>query len=146
MLHALLYNGRDNTLRVTDREGLLAYRLPCTDSTGPAAPNGTGATTFRPLCHVEEFVWLDIVDPDEDDYRMLADKFNLHPLVLEDVKENEGRPKLHEYGSYLYIILHSPQLELRNQENHARIEFGKNPFDLEMHEIDCLVGPDYIIT
>ncbi|MBI3547231.1 MAG: magnesium/cobalt transporter CorA [Gammaproteobacteria bacterium] len=31
--------------------------------------------------------------------------FNLHPLVLEDVLNTDQRPKLEDYGEYIYIVL-----------------------------------------
>lgn len=35
----------------------------------------------------------------------LGRDFNLHPLVLEDMLNTEQRPKLEDYGDYLYIVI-----------------------------------------
>lgn len=32
-------------------------------------------------------------------------RFNLHPLVMEDILNTDQRPKLEDYGDYLYIVL-----------------------------------------
>lgn len=35
----------------------------------------------------------------------LGDCFGLHPLVMEDILNTDQRPKLEEYGDYLYLVL-----------------------------------------
>ena len=35
----------------------------------------------------------------------LGEKFNLHPLLMEDIVNTEQRPKLEDYDDYLYVIL-----------------------------------------
>ncbi|MBP1721798.1 MAG: magnesium and cobalt transporter protein, partial [Deltaproteobacteria bacterium] len=35
----------------------------------------------------------------------LGTHFNLHPLVLEDIANTGQRPKLEDYGDYLFIVL-----------------------------------------
>ncbi len=37
--------------------------------------------------------------------QQLGERFGLHPLVLEDILNTEQRPKLEDYGDYLYIVL-----------------------------------------
>lgn len=37
----------------------------------------------------------------------LGNFFNLHPLVLEDILNTNQRPKIEDYGEYLYIVLHN---------------------------------------
>ncbi|MGB0128935.1 MAG: magnesium/cobalt transporter CorA [Rhodocyclaceae bacterium] len=34
-------------------------------------------------------------------------RFHLHPLVLEDILHTEQRPKVDDYGDYLYLVAHS---------------------------------------
>ena len=36
--------------------------------------------------------------------RMLGERFNLHPLALEDVLDTGQRPKVEQYGDYLFIV------------------------------------------
>ena len=35
----------------------------------------------------------------------VADQFNIHPLALEDITHTYQRPKLDDYGDYLYLVL-----------------------------------------
>jgi magnesium transporter len=35
----------------------------------------------------------------------IADRFGLHPLVLEDVMNTDQRPKIEDFGDYIYVVL-----------------------------------------
>jgi magnesium transporter len=41
---------------------------------------------------------------DIEKLRALGDFFGLHPLVLEDILNTDQRPKMEEYGDYLYLV------------------------------------------
>lgn len=36
--------------------------------------------------------------------KAVGDGFGLHPLVVEDVADTGQRPKVEDYGNYLYIV------------------------------------------
>jgi magnesium transporter len=57
--------------------------------------------------------------------------FNLHPLVLEDIFNTEQRPKLEDYGDYLYVVLKTFGYETKGGEDRIFSEqvslvLGKN--------------------
>jgi magnesium transporter len=35
----------------------------------------------------------------------IADRFGLHPLVLEDIMNTDQRPKMEDFGEYIYVVL-----------------------------------------
>ena len=39
-------------------------------------------------------LWLDITDPGEADFKMLAAEFGFHPLAIEDLAQRDQRPKV----------------------------------------------------
>jgi magnesium transporter len=41
---------------------------------------------------------------DVEKLRALGDCFGLHPLVLEDILNTDQRPKMEDYGDYLYLV------------------------------------------
>jgi magnesium transporter len=136
MLRALLYHQERNELQPLAREEL----LDCSPENEEAARKRdmgdmNSLHTGVPQCREKEFLWVDAVAPDENEYQLLASRFHLHAMVLEDMKAREGRPKLHNYDEYLYLIFHA-------------IEYssGAGEHELKLHEIDCLVGPDYVLT
>jgi magnesium transporter len=50
----------------------------------------------------------------------LGEAFDLHPLVLEDILNTTQRPKLEDYGDYLYIVL--KMLDYDEQNNQITAE------------------------
>jgi magnesium transporter len=58
-----------------------------------------------------EGFWLDVEAPEERDYRLLERVFGFHPLTIEDIQEVTERPKLDEYGSYLFLVVFTARLE-----------------------------------
>jgi magnesium transporter len=66
--------------------------------------------------------------------------FNLHPLVLEDIINTDQRPKLEDYGDYLYVVLKTFSYETKGGEERINSEqvslvLGKN-FVLSFLEAD----------
>lgn len=71
--------------------------------------------------------WLEIQDPDEADYSLLLNVFHYHPLTVEDIQQQNARPKLEQYRGYLFAIVFTARLEGRRliyQEHH--LYFAKN--------------------
>jgi magnesium transporter len=53
-----------------------------------------------------EFFWLDLHDPTEEDFRLLRDVFKFHPLALEDSEQFGQRPKLEDYGDFVFFVFY----------------------------------------
>jgi magnesium transporter len=71
--------------------------------------------------------WLDIQDPDDADYTLLLDVLHFHQLTIEDIKQENARPKLDQYRGHLFAIIFSARLaggDLHYQEHH--LYFSKN--------------------
>ena len=50
--------------------------------------------------------WINITGLHEvETLAQFGDAFGLHPLVLEDILNTDQRPKLEDYGEYLYIVI-----------------------------------------
>jgi hypothetical protein len=77
-------------------------------------------------------VWIDIDGCDADTARRLLEPLHIHPLALEDMVMQVNRPKVDDYGEYLYIAVHS-----------ARWEFPEKP---TLREVDVLIGRNFIVT
>ncbi len=139
MISALLYNKKEKVLRALDADQLIETQ-PIQADRDHKVEGGFARTT--PHCHPDELLWLDITSPTESDYATLQQRFALHPMVIEDIKSREGRPKLHDYRDYLYIIFHA----LEHNPEGEKAEDASQRSLLHVHEIDCLVGPDYVVT
>lgn len=143
VISALLYNKKDKSLRGLNAAELMQTQ-PIKADRDHVVEGGFARTT--PHCHKDELLWLDITAPVESDYSTLQQRFSLHPMVIEDIKSREGRPKLHDYRDYLYIIFHALEYVPKDETQNAADERSEEQSPLRIHEIDCLVGPDYVVT
>jgi magnesium transporter len=83
------------------------------------------------LSHPGGFVWVAIKDPEPQELDQLQEEFDLHPLAVEDARHGHQRPKLEEYGSSLFVVMH--MIEADGDE-------------LRLGEVAVFVGPQYIIS
>src|SRR5262245_50776561 len=73
------------------------------------------------------FVWVALKDPEPGELELLQADFDLHDLAIEDAQRGHQRPKLEEYGSSLFAVIQTVELEgdeLRSGE--AAIFVGSN--------------------
>jgi magnesium transporter len=63
----------------------------------------------------------------------LGECYEFHPLVLEDILNTDQRPKIEDYGEYLYIVL--KMLDQRNKSNEILTE-----------QISLILGPSFVIS
>ncbi len=52
------------------------------------------------------FFWLDLTDFDQDVSDLLLRDFGFHPLAVEDAEHGGQRPKLDDYESFTYLVVH----------------------------------------
>ncbi|MEJ2294276.1 MAG: magnesium/cobalt transporter CorA [Candidatus Lokiarchaeota archaeon] len=63
----------------------------------------------------------------------LGNRFNLHPLVLEDILNSDQRPKYEKYEDYIFIVLKS-------------VFIGDITEIIEHDQISFILGPNYVIS
>jgi magnesium transporter len=54
----------------------------------------------------DEFFWLDLTGPGHEQISQLREIFGFHPLALEDTEEFGQRPKLDNYGDYVFLVFY----------------------------------------
>lgn len=59
--------------------------------------------------------------------------FSLHPLLLEDVVNTQQRPKVEEYGEYLFIVL---KMLFMNESANV----------INSEQVSLVLGPNYVIS
>jgi magnesium transporter len=77
-------------------------------------------------------IWIDIESVTNEEINFLAEKFSLHPLALEDTKNLNQRPKIEDYGDYMFIVLHA-------------IHFVK-PYGIKIREIHFFFNEHFLIS
>jgi len=86
------------------------------------------------------FVWLGLHDPDEAELATLADRYELHPLAVEDaLYAAHQRPKLDRYEDTLFAVLKTVRY-VHPDSPAADVEV------VETGEISVFVGRDFVIT
>ncbi len=63
----------------------------------------------------------------------LGNYFNLHPLLLEDILNTEQRPKMEEFGEYIYFVL-------------KMLYPGGNNDEIEAEQISLILGSNFVIS
>ena len=59
--------------------------------------------------------------------------FGVHPLVLEDIVNTEQRPKMEDYGEYIYVVLKMLYIEGKTQ-------------DIISEQLSLVIGPNYVLS
>ena len=54
----------------------------------------------------DEFFWLDLVAPSDEQLEALGERFGWHPLALEDMREQHQRPKLDRYDDQMLVVFY----------------------------------------
>jgi magnesium transporter len=63
----------------------------------------------------------------------LGECYGFHPLVLEDILNTDQRPKMEDYGEYLYIVLRI-------------LNYNDKSGEIESEQISLILGPNFIIS
>jgi len=81
----------------------------------------------RPDC----FVWVALRDATDAELDQTAKQFDLHELSVEDSRHGHQRPKIEEYGSELFTVMHV--VEVTGEE-------------LRVGEVNVFTGPNYVLS
>ena len=76
--------------------------------------------------------WHDLADPNDPELDRLAERYQLHPLHIEDCRHRDQSAKVEEQNGYIFAVL-KPVVVLPGCE-------------LEIDDFDLFFGPDFIIT
>lgn len=83
-------------------------------------------------------LWLDLLDPTEDEIAILSEEFNFHELAIEDCLFPQSQPKVDDFGNYIFLIIQGIKKQKDNGEEELNtidlnIFFGEN-FVVTVHE------------
>jgi len=63
----------------------------------------------------------------------LGRRFNLHPLIIEDVVNTAERPKVEDYGEYVFFVLKVFEADGRGRGG-------------DVQQVSLVLGPDYVLS
>jgi magnesium transporter len=86
----------------------------------------------------DEYFWLDLDDPGEEELGKLDEAFSFHPLALEDAAKRGQRPKLDDFGDYMFLVYYGAAAgaggEIELEEVHAFLSGG---YIVTLHQGAC---------
>jgi magnesium transporter len=77
-------------------------------------------------------IWHDLRDPNDRELDVLAERFHLHPLHIEDCRHGNQRAKIEEGADYLFVVL-------------KPVHISKSG-EVQITDLDLFLGHDYLIT
>lgn len=77
--------------------------------------------------------WYDLEAPGEKEYKFLRERFQFHPLDIQDCVSPVQRPKIEEYSHYIFLVVRIPF-------------YQKEERVIRALEIDIFVGQNYLVT
>jgi len=89
------------------------------------------------LLERDEYFWLDLTDAGESEAKQVGELFSFHPLALEDMRKRNQRPKLDDFGEYMFLVYYAADYEsgqLRLEEVHAFLSGG---YIVTSHKHSC---------
>ena len=121
------------------------------EADGPAAPRRSPARDAATSCHVIQhggsgavdfsretvegllahggFFWLDLDQPEPDDFEILRDTFKFHPLAVEDSEHFDQRAKIEDYDDFVFIVV-----------------YGASSDEDRLVEVHCFYSERFLVT
>jgi len=78
--------------------------------------------------------WVDLRSQDEPQLELLRERFDFHPLAIEDCAHYDQRPKLEEYRDHIFLVT----------QGFACVT--EKVHELELHELHTFLGDRYLVT
>lgn len=78
--------------------------------------------------------WIDLEDPEEDELDILMELFHFHPLSIEDCIFPQNRPKMEDFKSYLFLVVHGIVYDTHTTPT------------ISLKELDIFIGSNFIVT
>ena len=88
--------------------------------------------TIRAAATGGKSIWIQLDKHDADADALLGD-LGIHPLTIEDIWEERAAPKVDDYETYLYILIHG-------------ITKGSGSHMVKLVELDILMGKNWLVT
>jgi len=80
----------------------------------------------------QALIWRHIEDSNDPELDVLAERYRLHPLHIEDCRHGDQRAKVEDGADYIFVVLKPVHVT--------------DSGELEITDLDLFLGPDYLIT
>lgn len=92
------------------------------------------AEECRPYRHTPSVSWINLDGLHRTQLlQQMGDVFNLHPLVQEDIVNTEHRPKLEDFGDYLFVVL-------------KMLRFDAGQASIHTEQVSLVLGSGFVLS
>ena len=78
--------------------------------------------------------WINIDGIHQSDIiEKIGSHYNMHPLILEDITNTEQRPKIEDFGDYIFIVL-------------KMIHHGEKEHEIMAEQVSLILGSNFVIS
>lgn len=89
----------------------------------------------------KKITWLDLENPTPEEAREIVERFDVAPIVADELLSPTLRPKVDYHKNYIYLILHFPVAYNTDDADDASKETPQ-----KIQEVDFIIGKDFIVT
>ncbi|WP_435117700.1 magnesium/cobalt transporter CorA [Halolamina sp. C58] len=82
--------------------------------------------------------WIHASAGERSDLDAIRERFDIHPLAVEDALDENTRPKTEEYGDHTFVLLKTTRLSQRDD-----VAFGK---EIHTQSVGLFVGDGWLVT
>jgi magnesium transporter len=123
----LIYTGEQRVERV--RIDMIDY-----DQANMQEMEATSVDACIPFKATPTVTWMNVTGlHDLTLVEKLGEGYNIHPLVLEDVVHTGQRPKLDDFGEYIFLVMNT-------------LHRNENTWEIRTEQISLILGPNYVIS
>ena len=91
----------------------------------------------------DEYFWLDLDSPSDDEVASLAELFQFHPLSVEDMVKRGQRPKLDDFGDYMFLVYYGARVPSEDSGGGAASD---TETEIELEEVHAFIAGGYLVT
>ena len=81
-------------------------------------------------------LWVDVDPANRAQFALLEKVFGFHPLAIEDTLNPATRPKIEDYGDFLFLVVRGIRF----------LEETDDPYDIETYNLYFFLGRDFLVT
>lgn len=96
-------------------------------ATAASTNNGTTSPSLKKESMIDPIpFWLDVLNPTEEEMKVLSKTFGIHPLTTEDIFLGETREKVELFKNYYLVCFRSIDVNSSRREKKSKVNVGRS--------------------
>jgi magnesium transporter len=81
----------------------------------------------------DTLVWVDVTGGSDEEIDRMGEEFAIHPLALEDCRQQHQRPKVDQYRQHLLLVAYGTEAAIQGEPT-------------RLHELDLVAGENFLVS